>query len=191
MTSTSTAVRTIDGVTVPEAGVYEIDPAHSVIELVVRHMGLAKVRGRFNEFTGTIQIGDSLKESFAEATIHADSIDTRDETRDQHLRSPDFLDVEEYPTLDFRTTGVREERDEWLVDGELTVVGVTRPITLSVDFEGGAPDPWGNERIAFSAATAINRDDFGLTWNQALETGGWLVGKEVRLDVSVEAIKQI
>lgn len=190
MTSTSTAIRTVEGVTAPEADVYEIDPSHSVIEFVVRHMGLAKVRGRFNEFSGTVRIGDNLQDSSAQATIRADSIDTRDENRDQHLRSADFLDVEQYPTLEFRTTGLRQEGDEWLVDGELTVVGETRPVSLSVDFEGGASDPWGNERIGFSASTTINREDYGLTWNQALETGGWLVGKEVKLEASVEAVKQ-
>lgn len=188
---TSTAVRTLDGVTVPEAGVYEIDPSHSVIEFVVRHMGLAKVRGRFNEFHGTIVVGDSLDDSSAQATIQADSIDTRDDNRDQHVRSADFLAVEQYPTLEFRTTGLRQEDDEWLVDGELTVLGTTRPVTLSVEFEGGAPDPWDNERIGFSASTTIDREDFGLTWNQALETGGWLVSKQVKLEASVEAIKQL
>lgn len=189
--TTTPAVRTLDGITVPEAGVYEIDPTHSVIEFVVRHMGLAKVRGRFNEFDGTIVVGDSLDDSSAQATIQANSIDTRDDDRDQHLRSADFLDVEQYPTLEFRATGLRQEGDEWLVDGELTVVGTTHPVTLNVEFEGGAPDPWDNQRIGFSASTTINRDDFGLTWNQALETGGWLVGKEVKLEASVEAIKQI
>lgn len=188
--SSTTAVRTVEGIAVPEAGTYEIDPSHSVVEFVVRHMGLAKVRGRFNDFRGTIEIGDELEQSSARGTIQTASIDTRDEDRDQHLRSPDFFDVQQHPTIEFRSTGVRREGDQWLVDGELTITDQTRPVTLDVDFEGGAPDPWGNERVGFSASTTINRHDFGLNWNVALETGGWLVGKEVKLELSVEAIRQ-
>lgn len=184
------ATRTLDGVLLPEAGTYEIDPSHSVVEFVVRHMGLAKVRGRFNDFRGTFEIADDVEQSSAEASIVAASIDTRDESRDAHLRSGDFLDVEQYPTLEFRSSGVRREGKDWLLDGELTVAGRTRRVTLAVEFEGGAQDPWGNTRLGFSASTSINREDFGLTWNQALETGGWLVGKDVKLDISVEAIKQ-
>lgn len=188
--STATAVRTVDGLTLPEAGVYEIDPSHSAVEFVVRHMGLAKVRGRFAEFQGQIEIADDVTQSSAQATIQAASIDTRDENRDAHLRSGDFFDVETYPELTFASTGVRREGDAWLLDGELTIVGRTQPVTLEVEFEGGAPDPWGNQRIGFAASTKINREDFGLTWNQALETGGWLVGKEVRIELAVEGIKQ-
>lgn len=184
------AQRTVNDVAVPEAGTYVVDPAHSVVGFVVRHLGLAKVRGRFNEFEGTVHIGDDPTESRAEAVIQAATIDTRDGKRDAHLRSPNFLDVENTPTLEFRSAGVRREGAEWLVDGELTVAGTTRPITLTVQFEGGAQDPWGNARVGFSATGEINREDFGLTWNQALETGGWLVGKQVKLEVSAEAIKQ-
>jgi polyisoprenoid-binding protein YceI len=183
-------VRTIDELTVPEAGVYEIDPAHSVVEFVVRHMGLAKVRGRFNEFSGTITIAERIEESHAEVTIDAASIDTRNADRDAHLRSADFLDAENHPTIDFRSTAVRREGADWMVDGDLTVRGITRPITLEVEFEGGAKDPWGNTRIAFSAETEVDREDWGLTWNQALEAGGWLVGRRVRIEVSVEAVRQ-
>lgn len=184
------AVRTLEGQTVPEAATYEIDPSHSNVEFVVRHMGLAKVRGRFNEFTGSIRVAEDLTASTAEATIQAASIDTQDENRDGHLRTEDFLAVEQYPTLEFRSTGVRQVGDDWVVDGDLTIRGVTRPVSLDVEFEGGALDPWDNERVGFSATTKINREDFGLTWNQALETGGWLVGKEVKIELSLEAIKQ-
>ena len=123
-------------------------------------------------------------------TIQAASIDTRDQGRDTHLRSGDFLDVENHPTLEFRSTGVRHEAGEWLLDGELSIAGQTRPVTLDVEFDGGAKDPWGNARVGFQAETKVNREDFGLTWNQALETGGWLVGKEVKIELSVEAIQQ-
>jgi len=175
-------VRTFQNLDVPQAGTYEIDPAHSVVEFQVRHLGLAKVRGRFNSFSGTIEIGDDPTECRVDVTIDAASIDTRDEQRDAHLRSPDFLDVENHPTLEFRSTAVR-------LEGQLTVRGVTRPVALDVEFEGATTDPWGNERIGVSATTDVNREEFGLTWNQALETGGWLVGKSVRIDLSAEAIR--
>ncbi|HVL97780.1 MAG TPA: YceI family protein [Egibacteraceae bacterium] len=188
--SQAVSVRTVAGVQAPEAGTYAIDPDHSVVEFVVRHLGLAKVRGRFNEFEGMIDIAEDIEQSSARVTIQAASIDTRSPDRDTHLRSGDFLDAENHPALEFRSTHVRHEGGEWLVDGELTVAGVTRPVTLDVEFEGAATDPWGNVRIGFSAGTRLNREDFGLTWNQALETGGWLVGKDVRIELSVEAIRQ-
>lgn len=187
---TDVAVRTVSGSTIPEAGRYEIDPSHSAIEFVVRHMGLAKVRGRFNRFEGTVHVGEDPSASSAEVTIQADSIDTQDASRDGHLRSEDFFDVERHPTLGFRATGVRAGEDAWLVDGELTIAGTTQPVTLPVGFEGGAKDPWGYERVGFTAETTINREDFGLSWNTALETGGWLVGKEVKIELAVEAIRQ-
>ena len=187
---TDTAIRTIDGATLPAAGTYEIDPSHSVVEFVVRHLGLAKVRGRFNEFSGTIVVAEDIADSSVAVTINAATIDTRDAGRDEHLRSPDFLNAAEHSTLEFRSTTIRQEAGDWVVDGDLTVAGQTRPVTLEVDFEGAAGDPWGNTRIGFSATTRINREDFGLTWNQALETGGWLVGKEIKIELSVEGIKQ-
>ena len=190
MTDTASAVRTVDGATVPVAGTYTIDASHSVVEFVVRHLGLAKVRGRFNEFSGTIVVAEDIADSSVAVTINAATIDTRDAGRDEHLRSPDFLNAADHPTLEFRSTRVREEAGDWVVDGELTVAGETRPVTLEVDFEGAAKDPWGGARIGFSATTRINREDFGLTWNQALETGGWLVGKEVKIELSVEGVKQ-
>jgi polyisoprenoid-binding protein YceI len=188
--SEAVATRQVQGVNVPEAGTYQIDASHSVVEFVVRHLGLAKVRGRFNEFEGTIVIADDITQSRVDAVIQAATIDTRDEGRDQHLRTGDFLDAENHPTLEFHSTGLRQEAGEWLLDGELSIRGVTKPVTLDVEFEGGARDPWGNTRVGFSATTKVNREDFGLTWNQALETGGWLVGKDVRIELSTEAIKQ-
>lgn len=185
-----TPLGTVEGVALPEAGTYEIDPSHSVVEFVVRHLGLAKVRGRFNEFTGTIQISDDPGASQVHVTIDAASIDTRDAKRDEHLRSPDFLDAATYPSLEFHSTAVRRMGDDWQVDGDLTIRGVTRPVTLDLEFEGAAKDPWGMSRIGCSAVTEVNREDFGLTWNQALETGGFLVGKQVRIELSVEAVRQ-
>lgn len=188
--SDAVAVRNLEGTPVPERGTYQIDPSHSIIEFVVRHMGLAKVRGRFNQFEGTIHVAEDVFESSASTTIQAASIDTQDESRDGHLRSADFFDVEQHPTLEFRVTRVREGDGSWLVDGDLTIAGTTQPVTLDVEFAGGARDPWGYERIGLSATTKINREDFGLTWNQALATGGWMVGKEVKIELSIEAIKQ-
>lgn len=185
------AVRTVEGVKVPEAGTYEIDPAHSVVEFVVRHLGLARVRGRFNEFAGTIEVAENIEASSARATIQAASIDTRDESRDAHLRSGDFLDVEKHHNLEFDSTGLRHEAGEWLLDGDLSIAGETRRVTLDVEFEGAAKDPWGNTRVGFHAETRVNREDFGLTWNQPLETGGWLVGKDVKIELSAEAIRQV
>lgn len=183
------SVRTLQGITVPEVGVYEIDTSHSVVEFQVRHLGLAKVRGRFNDFSGTIEITDDPLQSRVDVVIEAASIDTRDENRDNHLRTPDFLEVENHPTLEFHSTEVSLDDDRATVRGDLTVRGVTRPVTLELEFEGSAIDPWGNKRLGCSATTDVNREDFGLTWNQALETGGWLVGKTVRIDLSVEAVK--
>ncbi len=190
MTDAAIAVRTVDGATVPAAGTYTIDASHSVVEFVVRHLGLAKVRGSFNEFEGSIVVAENVEDSKVDVVITAASIDTRDEGRDNHLRSPDFLNTDANPTLEFHSTAVRRKGSQWLVDGDLAVAGQTRPVTLTVDFEGSAVDPWGGTRIGFAAETKVNREDFGLTWNQALETGGWLVGKEVKIELGVEAIKQ-
>ncbi len=187
---TDIATRTVGGRIVPEQGSYAIDVSHSAVEFVVRHLGLAKVRGRFARLEGTIDVAEAVTDSSVAVTIEADSIDTGEADRDAHLRSGDFLDVESHPTLAFRSTGVREDGDRWLVDGDLTITGTTKPVTLEVDVEGGARDPWGFERVGFNAETKINREDFGLTWNQALETGGWLVGKEVKIELTIQAVKQ-
>ena len=190
MTDATTAARTVNGSTVPAAGTYTIDPSHSVVEFVVRHLGLAKVRGRFNEFTGAITVGHDVADSKVDVVIAAASIDTRDPGRDEHLRSPDFLDAPANPTLEFHSKAIRQQGNDWFVDGDLTVAGQTRPVSLEVEFEGTAVDPWGGTRIGFSAGTKLNREEYGLTWNQALETGGWLVGKEVKIELGVEAIRE-
>ena len=182
--------RTVDGVQLPEAGRWEIDRSHSSVEFAVRHLMVSKVRGRFGEFSGSLHIGEIPEDSSVEVVIDAASIDTRDSGRDEHLRSPDFLDTATYPTLAFRSTAVRRAGKRWEVDGELTVRGVTRPVTLDVEFEGAATSPWGQQVASFTAGTELDREDFGLTWNQALETGGVLVGRKVRIELSVEAILQ-
>jgi polyisoprenoid-binding protein YceI len=175
----------------PSPGRWTIDPAHSDIQFSVRHLMIAKVRGRFRAFSGLILVGESPEDSFAEATIDAASIDTRDPARDEHLRSPDFLDVEHYPTIRFRTTEVRAgEGDHWRVTGDLTIRSVTSPVQLDVEFGGTAVDPWGNLRAGYLASTEIERDDYGISWNQALEAGGYLVGKTVKVEIEVEAVRE-
>jgi polyisoprenoid-binding protein YceI len=191
ITETTPVTRTVDGTEVPAAGAYALDPAHSHVGMSVRHMMVSRTKGRFADVSGTVHIAEEPLESFVEVEIQAASIDTRDETRDGHLRSPDFFDVEEHPTIGYRSTKVTPAgRGRWTVDGDLTVRGVTRPVALDVTFEGGAKDPWGGDRIGFTARGELDREAFGLTWNQALETGGVLVGKQVRIEVEAEAVRQ-
>ena len=187
---TDAAASAFQGITVPPAGAYEIDPSHSVVEFVVRHLGLAKVRGRFNSFHGMVEIGDDPLASSVDVSVDAGSIDTRDEVRDGHLRSPDFIDVDNHPTIEFHSRQVRGDGASGSLAGDLTVRGATRPVTLDLEFEGVVHDPWGNTRIGCSAVAEVNPEDFGLTWNQPLETGGWLVGRQVKVEVSVEAVRK-
>ncbi len=177
--------------TLPPAGTWKIDPQHSTVGFTVRHLMVSKVRGSFTRYEGSIQIGATPEESSVEATIEAASIDTRDEQRDAHLRSGDFLDAEHHPTLHFRSTGVTQTGPSTgTVRGDLTVRGVTQPVELDVEFLGAATDPWGGQRLGLVATGEIDREAFGLTWNQALETGGVLVGKKIRLELEAEAILQ-
>jgi polyisoprenoid-binding protein YceI len=171
---------------------WNIDPAHSVAEFKVKHMMISNVKGQFAKVTGTLTLDESdLINSRVEALIEAASIETRDAQRDAHLKSADFLDVEKFPTLSLKSTRISLVRDgELAVEGDLTIRGVTRKVLFSV--EGPTPptkDPWGNTRVAVSATTKINRKDFGLTWNTALETGGILVGDEVTIMLDVEFVK--
>jgi polyisoprenoid-binding protein YceI len=172
-----------------EQTTYVVDPAHSTVEFIVRHLMIAKVRGRFTTFTGRVEVpsGSDLPSSIS-ATIEAASIDTREEQRDGHLRSADFFDAEKFPQLTFQSTRIHGEPDEFTIDGDLTIHGVTHPVKLNGTFEGRATDPWGNQRIGYAAHGKISRKDFGLTWNAALETGGVAVSNEVRLELNVEVL---
>jgi polyisoprenoid-binding protein YceI len=184
--------RIVNGRQVPEPGRYEIDPAHQSFEWIARHL-MHKVRGRFPAVTGVATIAEVPEESTLEIEIDANSIDTQDDTRDAHMRSNDFFGVEEHPTISFRSTGVRpgDGDNQWKVDGELTVKGTTRPITVDVEFEGAAVDPWGNQKIGFSGVVPeVDRRDWGLTWNAALETGGFLLANHVRLEIAAELYKK-
>ena len=177
--------------TTPAAGTYTVDGSHTHVGFKARHLVVAKVRGSFSDVSGTVVVADDPLASTVEVSVGLASVDTGDDTRDGHLRSADFFDVEQHPTMTFRSTGLRQVGDDrYEVDGELTVRGVTRPLTLHATFEGTAVDPWGGERAIFSATGKVNREEFGLTWNQALETGGVLVGKDVDLEIEAEVVKQ-
>jgi polyisoprenoid-binding protein YceI len=189
MTQQLSVLRRRDDREIPVAGTYTIDPIHTSVEFIGRHLMITKVRGRLPDVSGTITIDDEPAHSHVEVEIQVATLDTCDAQRDDILRSPDFFDVEQYPTITFRSTKVEPGASEtWMVTGDLTVRGVTRPVTLEVDFDGANASPFGDERIAFSAATEINREDWGLTWNMALETGGVLVGKKVRIELNVQAV---
>ena len=185
------AIRLVEGEEVPAAGSYALDPSHSQVGFAVRHVMVSKTRGRFSDFAGTVEIGENPLESSVAVTIQTASVDTRDEQRDGHLRSGDFFDTEAWPTMTYQSRSVRQVGEgRYIVDGDLTIKGVTKPIPLELNFEGGAADPWGGVRIGFSAKAEIDREAFGLTWNQALETGGVLVGKKVSIEIEAEAVKQ-
>jgi polyisoprenoid-binding protein YceI len=174
------------------ATTWNIDPAHSAAEFKVKHMMISNVKGHFAKVSGSLTLDESdLTKSHAEASIEAASIETRDAQRDAHLKSADFFDAEKFPTLSFKSTRISLVRDgELSAEGDLTIHGVTRKVVFNV--EGPTPptkDPWGNTRVGLSATTKINRKDFGLTWNAALETGGILVGDEVTITLDVEFVK--
>ena len=170
-------------------GTWTLDPAHSQVEFGVRHMMISTVKGTFTELQGTLELDeDHIGNSSVEVEIDAASIDTRNEDRDQHLRSGDFFDVENHPSLTFRSTRVEKADDGLRITGDLTIRGETREVTLDAEELGRGTDPWGNPRVAFRAGTKIDRKDFGLTWNQALEAGGVLVGNEVSIELEVQAI---
>lgn len=192
MTVTDTpTTRDFDGVAVPVPGRYQLDVTHTTVGFVAKHLMVAKTRGRFGEFDGTVTIADAPLDSSVEVTIQAASIDSRTEDRDAHLRSPDFLDVENFPTLSFRSTDVRHQGGEkFAVDGELTIKGITNPVVLDMELDGVMGDPWGGQRLAFTASTEIDREAWGLTWNVALETGGVMVGKRVKIEIEGEAVRQ-
>ena len=172
---------------------WQIDPAHSEIQFSARHMMISTVRGRFKRFSGMVEADEQNPTTArVEVQIDAASIDTGDDKRDTHLRSPDFLNVEQYPYITFKSTKV-EQRDatHGQLTGNLTIRDVTKPVILEVEYAGMAKSPWGTISAGFSAHTRINRKDWGLNWNVALETGGWLVSDEIRVDIEVELVKQL
>jgi polyisoprenoid-binding protein YceI len=172
-------------------GSYTIDPTHSRLGFVARHAMVTKVRGSFNTFDATVDVdGDDLAASKVSVTIDVNSIDTRNEQRDGHLRSNDFLDIATYPEITFVSTGVTPVGDDVIrVTGDLTIKGVAKPVTIDFTYEGSAVDPFGNQRVGFEGSVVINRKDWGITWNAALETGGVLVSDKVTLEFEISAIK--
>jgi polyisoprenoid-binding protein YceI len=191
MAVTGTASRSWQTVQFPKAGTWNVDPAHTSIEFEAKHLMVAKVRGRFTDFEGALRIADDPTQSSLAVAIKASTLDTRTRQRDDHLRSPDFLDVAKYPDITFTSTAVEhDEGDDWKVRGDLTIHGVTKPVTLKTEYSGQMADPWGGQRAVFSAETRIDREDWGLTWNQALEAGGFVVGKEIKIRLEVEAVLQ-
>ena len=184
---TATAIETIPGYT---AGTWTIDPVHSDVGFTVRHMMVSKVRGRFARFEGEIVTGENPLESSVTATIDLTSIDTNNEQRDGHIRSADFFEVETYPAMTYRSTAVRQDGDDLVLDGELTLKGVTRQVPLRLELNGFGPDAYGGVRAGFTANAEINRRDFGVNFNAALETGGAVVADKVSIHLEIEAVLQ-
>ena len=182
---------TLEPTTAGTRTAWKIDPSHSIVEFSAKHMMITTVKGRVAEVDGLIYTDErDPKNSSVEATLKAESIDTRTEQRDQHLRSADFLNVEKYPDIKFRSKRVSGDKEHFKVTGDLTIRDETKEVTLDVEFEGRNKDPWGGERVGFSASGKIDRRDFGLTYNQVLETGGVLVGNEIKINIEVQAVKQ-
>ena len=173
-----------------KTGTWELDGSHSEVGFTVRHMMISKVRGHFNLKSATLIAPENPLEATVTAHVDATSLDTKDEGRDAHLRSAEFFDVENYPSIDFVSTGVRYEGGDFLVDGDLTLHGITKPVTFELEFGGFGVDPWGNYKAGATAKTVVNREDFGLTWNAALETGGVLVGKDVTITLDLQGSLQ-
>lgn len=171
------------------AGTWTVDAGHSTIGFVVRHLVVAKVRGQFTDFAGTITVGADPLQSKVEATVAASSIDTRDEGRDGHLRGSDFFDTEHFPQWTLVSTGIDAKGSDYVLHTDLTIKGVTKAVDFALEFDGVAVDPWNNTKAGFTAEAEISRKDFGLEWNVALEAGGFVVGDTVKITLEIEALK--
>lgn len=173
------------------SGTYAIDASHSEIGFTARHAMVTKVRGAFSDVEGTATTGENLEGAKIDVKINVASIDTRNDDRDAHLTSPDFFDIAEHPTITFTSTSVTASGDATLaVVGDLTIKGVTKPVSIDFEFTGEAVDPWGQTRVGFEGSTTVNRKDFGLTWQTALDSGGVLVSEKIALHFDISAIKQ-
>ena len=189
-TTTTSPTRTVDGHSVPAAGRYQIDAAHSGLELVARHLVVSKVRARFTNWQADLEIADDPTESRLDVSIDVSSFSSGDTNRDVHVTGPDFFDADSFPTATFRSTSiVSTGSDTWSVTGDLTVREVTLPTTLHVTFGGAVTDPFGNTKVLFAAEGEIDREAFGVTWNAPLEAGGVLIGRKVRLELEVQATR--
>ncbi|MEB3371127.1 YceI family protein [Saccharopolyspora mangrovi] len=184
-------VRRIGGADLPAPGLWRIDPVHSSIQVTAKHLGLSSIHGRFNEFSGEVRIGTPIEKSLVEARIKADTIDTGNKMRDEHLRAEDFLNVAQYPEISFRSTGLRPRGgDKWDIEGELTMLGVSKPVLLDTRFDGVGPDQWGGTRASASAVTQLRRDDFAVRFSQSLASGIAAVGTTLRVQIDVQAVHE-
>ncbi|HKX76501.1 MAG TPA: YceI family protein [Acidimicrobiia bacterium] len=170
-------------------GTWKLEPNHTTIGFVARHLMVTKVRGHFADFEGTVEIRDDLAQSSVDVTLQAASVTTGSPDRDGHLRSPDFFDVENYPDLRFTSTELERRGEDWIMRGDLTIKDITRPVELNVSFEGASTDPWGKTRLGFSAHGEVDREAWGLTWNVPLEHGGFLVSKHARLEIETQLVQ--
>ncbi|WP_214415598.1 YceI family protein [Sphaerisporangium fuscum] len=185
------STRTWEGLTIPTTGTFDLDVAHTRIGFVAKHMMVSKVRGYFGDFSGSVTIAENPLESSAEVTIKTASIETGNLDRDNHLKGDDFLSAEKFPEITFRSTKVvSHSGDELVVLGDLTIRDVTKEVTLKVEYGGAGTNPWGAELFGYSIETEIDREEFGLTWNVALETGGVLVGKKIKIEIEGEATRR-
>lgn len=185
----STTTHTFEDIELPAAGTWQIDPGHAEVAFVGRHLGLTKVRGRFTGVTGSVEISNDPSSSRLAVEIDMASVSSGDQARDDHLRSEDFFDVLIHPTATFTSTHISSAGATGTIFGELEIKGVRRPVALDVGYVGHAVDPWGGERAVFNASATINREDWGLTWNMLLEAGGFLVSKEIRIEIEVELVR--
>ena len=190
ITESTPATRTVDGTEVPTPGTYAIDASHSHAGFQVRHLMVSKVRGAFSGVSGSVEVADDITASTVRVEIDPATIDTRDAGRDEHLRSADFFGTDEFGSITYTSTGLRRDGGHWVLDGDLTIKGVAKPVSLDVEFLGAVTDPWGGSRLGFTAGGELDREDWGLNWNQALETGGVVVGKKATLEIEAELIRQ-
>jgi polyisoprenoid-binding protein YceI len=186
--TTNTATRTVAGSSVPATGTWDIDPGHTDLAFVGRHLMVTKVRGRFTGVRGAVTIAEDLADSTVDVVIDMASVESGSQMRDDHLRSAELFDVEQFPQATFRSVSVDWSGTSGTVQGDLTIHGVTRRVPLEVGFEGHIRDPWGGDRAIFSARARVDREDFGLTWNVALDAGGVLVSKEIRIEIEIETV---
>jgi len=187
-THEASRTRTVDGHVLPAPGAWKIDPGHTDLAFIGRHFMLTKVRGRFSDVTGTVVIAPNLNDSTVEVSISMASVESGSAERDAHIKSADLFDVDQFPTATFRSTAVDWHDTSGTVHGDLTMHGIIRNVPLAVTFEGHARDPWGGDRGMFSAKTKVNREDYGITWNVALEAGGLLVSKEIQIEIDLETV---
>lgn len=185
------STRDFNGLTIPTPGTFAIDAAHTRVGFMARHLMVSKIRGSFTDVSGEIVVAEVPTDSSVTVTMQTNSINTGQEQRDGHLRSGDFLEIEKYPTIEFRSTGVTAvSGNEFKLDGELTIKGVSRPVKLDVEFDGTARSPYGQDVFAFTATTEIDREEWGITYNMALEAGGVMISKNVKIEIEGEAVRQ-